>query len=259
MSPSPDTLATFQDFAEYLARIGGAVSLDHFRRAGLEVERKADESPVTVADRSAEQAMRAAVAERFPDHGIVGEEFGGTIGERDWEWIIDPIDGTKSYVRGVPLYTTLVALLFQGQPMVGVIHCPPTGETVSAARGAGARDERGRGINCSSCSQLEDAWLMVTDPTDLLRREPGFGRRLMEAAGASRTWADGYGYLLIARGDADLMVDPIMNPWDIAALGVIVREAGGLFTDIDGNTQTLGDSALAASTPELHAAVMELR
>lgn len=257
--PDPLELAAFRDFAEYLARIGGQLSLGFFRDAGLKVERKADDSPVTVADRQAEQVIREAIRARYPDHGILGEEYGAAAGSAEWEWIIDPIDGTKSFVRGVGLYTTLVALLYRGEPLVGVIYCPPTGELVSAVSGQGARDAGGRPVTVSGCTRLAEAWLMLTDPSDFLRREPSFSERLLREVEASRTWADGYGYLMLASGRADIMVDPIMSPWDIAALGVVVREAGGVLTDLDGTRQALGSSAIAAATPELHNAVLAVR
>ncbi|MCG8480247.1 MAG: hypothetical protein MI724_14215, partial [Spirochaetales bacterium] len=200
-------LREYLDAAREFARIGGKVSLGWFRADALEVERKADDSPVTVADRRTEEAMREAILRRFPDHRIVGEEFGGELGAHRYQWVIDPIDGTKTFVRGVPLYTTLVALVIDGNPAVGVIYCPPTGEMASAALGCGAWDERGRRMHVSDTARLEDAWFFSTDPADLLRRHPEWGHALLTRSAAVRTWADAYGYLLLARGDADLMFD----------------------------------------------------
>jgi histidinol phosphatase-like enzyme (inositol monophosphatase family) len=251
--------AEYLDAAREFARIGGRLSLDWFRRSNLEIERKADESPVTVADRQVETALREAILRRFPDHTVVGEEYGGSLGSAEYEWIVDPIDGTKSYIRGVPLYTTLVALVVRGAPVVGVIYCPPTGEMAAAARGLGAWDEYGRRLQVSKTVRPEDAWFLTTDPADLLRRHSRWGASLMRSAGAVRTWADAYGYLLVARGDADAIVDPIMSPWDIAPLGVIIREAGGTFTDTDGVEQAIGTSAIATATAELHTALLSLR
>ena len=249
----------YLDAAMSFARLGGRLSLDWFRRVDLAVERKADESPVTVADRAVETAVREAISRRFPDHAVVGEEFGGRLGESSHEWIIDPIDGTKSFIRGVPLYTTLVALVVDGTPEVGVVYCPPTGEMVAAARGCGAWDEYGRPVRVSGRETLEEAWFLTTDPADLYQREPRWTRGLLESTLSVRTWADAYGYMLVARGDADLIIDPIMSPWDIAPLGVVIREAGGTFSDIDGADRAIGRSAVAAASPELHRAALALR
>lgn len=248
--------AEYLDAAREFARIGGRVSLDWFRRESLEVERKADESPVTAADRHVETVIREAILRRFPDHAVVGEEHGGTVGAAEYEWIVDPIDGTKSFIRGVPLYTTLVALVVRGVPQVGVIYCPPTGEMAAAAIGLGAWDEYGRRMHVSGTTRLADSWFLTTDPADLLARHPQWAVAVMAKAAAVRTWADAYGYLLVARGDADAIADPIMSPWDIAPLGVIIREAGGTFTDVAGGEQAIGTSALAAASPELHAELL---
>ncbi len=249
----------FHDFARDLARSGGAVTLDWFSRRELVVETKADDSPVTVADRTTEEVIRRMITDRFPHHAVVGEEHGGSIRGKGFEWVIDPIDGTKTFVRGVPLYTTLVALLENGVPVAGVIYAPATGEMVSALSGHGAWDERRRPVGVSGTTRLEDAWYVTTDPVDFHRRHRGFSTDLLTQCRSSRTWADAYGYMLLARGAVDIMLDPILAPWDVAALGVIVREAGGVFTDFSGVEQNLGESALACATPELHRAVMTLR
>ncbi|MFP4153664.1 MAG: inositol monophosphatase family protein [Alkalispirochaeta sp.] len=254
---------THTPYEEYLesaisfARLGGDHTMHFFRRR-IEVERKADDSPVTVADRETEQKIRAAITDRYPDHRVVGEEYGGTLGSSEWEWIVDPIDGTKSFIRGVPLYTTLVALLHRGRPVVGVIHAPAIGDTVAAAVGSGAYDQNGDTIAVSKCTTIGDAWFMTTDPHNLVDLHRDAGCALFAETAAVRTWADGYGYLLLARGDADVVIDPLMSPWDIAPLSVVIREAGGVFTALDGSIDDLGRSTLAAATPELHAAVARL-
>ena len=252
-------LLPYLDAARDFARTGGDLSLRWFRREELEIEHKADDSPVTAADRAVEQAIRRSILRRFPDHAVVGEEYGGALGQQRFEWIIDPIDGTKSFVRGVPLYTTLVALLVDGTPQVGVVYCPATGEMASAAHGMGAWDELNRPLRVSGVTELSKAWLGTTDPSDFLRREGGWAENLLRQAEASRTWADAYGYLLVARGDMDLMIDPIMSPWDIAPLPVIIREAGGVFFDIAGGQPALGSSAVAAASPALAENALELR
>lgn len=258
-SPSRQQLLTWHDAARDLARTGGLATRRWFGDRELTVERKADASPVTVADRHAETVMREAIAARFPDHRVVGEEHGGEVCGQGCEWVLDPIDGTRSFVRGVPLYTTLVALLVDGAPVVGVIFAPATGELVSAARGCGARDEQGRPVRVSGVTDLGRAWALTTDPAELHRRQRDLSDGLLAGCAGLRTWADGYGYLLLARGDADVMIDPQMSPWDIAPLGVVIGEAGGTLTDLDGRSDHLGASCLAAATPQLHAAVLALR
>ncbi|WP_018525206.1 inositol monophosphatase family protein [Alkalispirochaeta alkalica] len=255
---SEPELLMFLDFAQNLARIGGSVSLDWFARHDLAVEQKSDDSPVTIADKATEAAIRREISRRFPDHAILGEEQGGTLGDHTYQWVIDPIDGTKTFIRGVPLYTTLIALLREGEPVVGVIYAPATGEMVSAALGHGARDERGRAVKVSSTTALKDAWFATTDPADLYKRDPRLSTGLLEHCLAARTWADAYGYMLLARGAIDIMTDPVMSPWDIAPLGIIVREAGGVFCNLQGESPAIGTSALACATAELQRAVLAL-
>lgn len=252
------TISELHDAAREIARIGGRTTLDWFARQDLTVERKDDESPVTIADQTTETVIRDAIRRRFPHHSIVGEEHGGAITGHGIEWVIDPIDGTKTFIRSVPLYTTLVAVLQEGEPVVGVIYAPATGELVSGAAGLGARDERGRLVHVSSVTTLEDAWFGTTDPSDFLRRNPALVTTLLSRCKSTRTWADAYGYMLVARGAIDVMIDPIVSPWDVAPLGVIVREAGGVFTDLSGASTLLGESAIACSTLQLHNAVMAL-
>jgi histidinol phosphatase-like enzyme (inositol monophosphatase family) len=240
--------------ARSFALTGGAVAHKWFRHAGLHVDAKADNSPVTIADRSAEQAIRAAITHRFPGHPILGEEDGGTLQSEGPLWIIDPIDGTKTFIRGVPLYTTLIAFLQDGVPQAGVIYAPATGEMVSAYYGGGTWDENNKRCTVAADVELEEAWFGTTDPTDLFRRHQSFTTAMLRDSGATRTWADGYGYLLLARGDLHIMADPILAPWDIAALALVVREAGGVFSDFSGKTPPLGDSALATASVSLHQA-----
>lgn len=248
---------TLMDVAVEVAIDGGKKTLEYFRRP-IQIERKADESPVTIADKETEQRIRTLIEDRYPTHHIVGEEFGGSLGSDEWEWVIDPIDGTKSFIRGVPLYTTLVAVVHKGNPVVGVIYAPATGELAAAAEGHGAFDGDGNRLSTSGCTSIDTAWFLTTDPHDLSMRHPRFAKQIIERCAAVRTWADAYGYLLLARGDADLMIDPIMSPWDIAPLSVVLREAGGTFTSLYGEKRDLGSSALAAGTEELHSEALNL-
>ncbi len=258
--PARRDLIALHDTAREITRSAGAVSLKYFRIPGLVVETKSDQSPVTIADKETERALRDAVALRFPDHAILGEELGTEQDRPDaqWTWIFDPIDGTKSFIRGVPLYTTLTALLFRGEPVVGVIYAPATGEMVSAFTGGGAWNEHNRRVHTAKTTEIARSWCMVTDIRNLTERHPHMATELIRRSAGLRTWADAYGYLLVARGDADVSIDPIMNPWDIAPLGVIIREAGGTFSGLDGSDLPVPDSALASCTPELHKTVLDL-
>ena len=256
-SVGTEELYALMDAARDFARSGGDMSRQWFRHE-VEVERKGDLSPVTVADKTIELHLREMIARRFPSHAIVGEEHGGAISGRGYEWVLDPIDGTKSFIHGVPLYTTLVALLVDGYPLVGVIYNPISGEMVSAARGCGAWNEYGVRVSVRQTSTLSEAWLMTTDVTHLLRCKPRWASTLLTSCRTSRTWADGYGYLMLACGRADVMVDPEMHPWDIAPLSVIIEEAGGVITTIDGDDDPLGGSCLACATEGLHREVLSL-
>jgi histidinol phosphatase-like enzyme (inositol monophosphatase family) len=248
----------YRRWAQDLAGEAGEITLRYFRK-GIEVRQKADQSPVTQADTETEQLLRERIEERFPEHGLIGEEFGSSFKgqeQPEYTWIVDPIDGTKSFVHGVPLYTVLIALLHRGEPVVGIIHNPVTGETASAAAENGAW-LNGTPARVSDTEHLEDAWLQVTDYVDFLRRQHSFAMEVMERAAAGRTWADGYGYLLVATGRSDCMIDPIMQPWDIAAVKPVITEAGGVFSDFEGNTRGVGRSAIAG-TPSVHRELLEL-
>ncbi len=207
------------DFALDAAWQAGRITLGHFQ-TGVAVERKKDYSPVTIADRASEQKLRELIGRYWPDHGILGEEFGQNSGSGDYTWILDPIDGTKSFVQGVPLYAVLVALTEKQLPVVGVAHFPALNETVYAARGLGCH-WNGRRARVSQVGELKDAVLLgsevaVTASTgDVAARARGW-QRLIEATYIQRTWGDAYGYALVATGRAEIMADPIVNPWDCA-------------------------------------------
>ncbi len=225
-------------FAVEIAREAGDLTLKYFRRDDLQVDRKADESPVTVADRSAEELLRARIAKDFSGDGIIGEEFGEESGNSGYQWILDPIDGTKSYIHGVPLYTTLVAVLRDGEPIAGVIHAPAVGETVYAAKGGGcwylgkASDEP-RAARVSRVKDLRESLLLTTEVASFTTHRTKDAiesfLRLQRAARLCRTWGDGYGYLMVATGRAEIMIDPVVNIWDAAPLQTVIEEAGGQF------------------------------
>lgn len=216
-----------------VATVAGEVARHHFGR-GLVPELKPDGSPVTLADREAEQAARAWLAERFPRDGVFGEEFGRERSDAARQWLIDPIDGTRSFVRGVPLWGTLAACIEGGLVVASAAVFPSAGRSICAAKGGGAHAD-GTRARVSSLPSLESALLLATDFTfggDATRTARTAA--LAGAAGASRTWGDAYGYLLVATGAAEIMLDGPFQPWDAAPVMLIVEEAGGVFTDWHG-------------------------
>lgn len=234
------------DAAQELARRAGAVALKHFRSA-LTVEAKSDGSPVTIADRGAEAAARDWITRRFPDDGILGEELGAHLPNARRRWIIDPIDGTKSFVRGVPLWGTLVAVCEGQRVLAGAAFFPGVDEMVVAAPGLGCWWNGAR-ARVSAVSSLASATVLTTDERfreDEAKRR-GW-RQLSEAASVSRSWGDCYGYLLVATGRAEAMVDPIVAAWDAAALFPVITEAGGVFTDWSGNATAFAGSVVATN------------
>jgi histidinol phosphatase-like enzyme (inositol monophosphatase family) len=254
VSGRPD-LATILAAAERFALEAGELTLRYFG-TDLQVEDKEDGSPVTLADREAEGLIRARIGAEFPGHGILGEEYGPERENADIRWILDPIDGTRAFMRGVPLYGVLIGVEVGGDAKVGVVHFPALGETVSAAVGRGCR-WNGRAASVSRVSALERSLILTTDVEEILTRPQGPGwRRLAGAAHTSRTWGDAYGHVLVATGRAELMVDPILSPWDAAPLLPILSEAGGLFTDLQGRATIRGGSAVS-SNGLLHATALE--
>ncbi|MGQ0505820.1 MAG: histidinol-phosphatase [Myxococcaceae bacterium] len=240
------TVSTLMEVAAEVARKAGEVALSHYRR-GVSVETKSDGSPVTLADRAAEQAAREIIARRFPTDGILGEEHGETNPGARRRWILDPIDGTKSFVRGVPLWGTLVAVAEGEDVLVGVANFPPVGELLVAGKGQGCLWNGSR-CHVSAVSELSKATVLVTDPR--FEQFPDWGtrwRQLEQRAAVARGWGDCYGYLLIATGRAEVMADELLAPWDSAALHPIITEAGGVFTDFTGTPGAFGKSGLATN------------
>jgi histidinol-phosphatase len=218
------------EFAVELAKGAGDITLKYFRKTP-ETTTKTDGSYVTIADREAEAYIRRQIAERFPEDGILGEEEGESTGRSGRRWIIDPIDGTFAFVHGVPFYGVLIGVETDGEMNAGVINIPAVGEIVSAGKGLGCY-LNGEPTRVSQNAKLEDALLLCTDFTACARYGFGKAAELLQArAKASRTWGDCYGYVLVATGRADVMLDPVMNLWDCAALLPIMEEAGGTFTD----------------------------
>ena len=234
------------DLLSDVARVTGAAAMRHFTTQ-LTVETKTDGSPVTVADREAERAARDWIAARFPDDAVLGEEYGETPAAQGRRWIIDPIDGTKSFVRGVPLWASLIALTDATGALGGAAFFPAVDELVVAAPGQGCW---WNGARCavSQVSALGNATVLTTD--ERFAGQPARQRAWTAlAAGASvaRTWGDAYGYLLVATGRAEVMVDPITNVWDVAPILPIIEEAGGVFTDWSGSRTPFGGDAIATN------------
>jgi myo-inositol-1(or 4)-monophosphatase len=238
-------LQEFLDFAVDAATQAGRIALGHYR-TGVDVEWKADRSPVTVADRVVEELLRKRIEHRYPDHGIVGEEGGEVRRDATRRWIIDPIDGTQSFIRGVPLWGVLIGLEVGGEMIVGVVSMPAVNETVSAAKGLGCR-LNGHPVHVSGVERLDEALVVYTDSHELARRRPAAWATLQARSRLQRGWGDCYGHLLVATGRADVMLDPVMSPWDCAPLLPILGEAGGTFTDWEGQATIYGGHAISTN------------
>lgn len=234
------------------AYIAGRGTLKHFD-AGIAVDLKSDQSPVTVADREAEALLRSMIRASYPTHGILGEEE-GTEGSQNERWVIDPIDGTKSFITGVPLYATLLSFELDGEPQFGVAYFPALDTMVCAAKGEGTY------INGRRCRvrQNDDigAAIICTGSFDSLRKRglhEGVAK-LSEQAMFSRTWGDAYGHCLVATGRADMMLDPVVARYDVSSIKVIVEEAGGSFTSFSGETGIFSEAV--STTPALRDQVL---
>lgn len=241
-----ESLRDLLEFAVDLSEKAGEITLRYFQ-GHLAVETKPDASPVTIADREAETYIRQTIESRFPHDGLIGEEFGERRADARRRWIIDPIDGTFSFVHGVPLYGVLIGVEQEGEPLLGVIRLPALNETVAAARGEGCH-WRGQRAQVSNTSHISDATCLTTDlKFDAYPAQSAGLNRLVEATGGARTWGDCYGYVLVATGRADIMIDPLMHVWDCAALLPIVEEANGRFTDWRGQRTIRGGNAVASN------------
>lgn len=248
-------VADILEAAREFAAEAGEVTLRYFGGV-VESEAKSDGSPVTRADREAEQLLRTRIGGRFPHHGILGEEFPPTNEGADVRWILDPIDGTRSFMRGVPLYGVLIGVEVEGEPVVGVAHFPALGEMVSAGAGMGCH-WNGNPIVVSGVDSLDRALVLTTDVERILSSGHGSGwRKLQQASSFSRTWGDCYGHILVATGRAEVMVDPVLSPWDAGPLLTILTEAGGTFTSMEGEATIHGGSGIS-SNGLLHSAVLE--
>jgi histidinol-phosphatase len=239
-----DDLQAYLAIAREAARIAGEVIMPLYE-SSLTVELKADRTPVTAADRGAEEAIRAFLQRECPTHGILGEEFGEIAGDGRYRWILDPIDGTKSFIRRVPLFGTLIALEHDGIPVVGVIACHAAGDTAYAATGSGAF-VNGTRAHVSAISSVGGGVVCAGSTRTLVRDHGRAFAGIMATGAALQTWGDCFGYLMVATGRAEAMLDPEMSIWDAAALYPVITEAGGRMTTWEGR-DGVGDSVVASN------------
>jgi histidinol phosphatase-like enzyme (inositol monophosphatase family) len=243
---SGESPALLLEFAVEVAWRAGRATLAHYQ-TGVRAETKPDQSPVTIADREAERIARELIEARFPRDGIVGEEAGERRPNAKRRWIVDPIDGTRSYVCGVPFYGVLIALEEEEDALIGVVHFPALSETVFAARGEGCW-WNGRRSLVSGTTKLDHATIVTTDAESFEAHGRAAGwNRLRSRARQCRTWGDAYGYALVATGRAEAMIDPIVSIWDVAPMAPIIEEAGGVLTDWNGKPGHRGANAIATN------------
>jgi histidinol-phosphatase len=251
-------LQSILDFAVEAAQGAGTFTLDYFDGATA-FDTKPDNTPVSAVDRGAEEILRKRIAAAFPEDGIVGEEFGEQPGRSPARWILDPVDGTVSFVSGVPLYSVLIGYEWAGEMLAGVIHLPALRETVYAGRGLGCR-WNGRPARVSTISDLTRARLVLTSAKLLYQHGRGAAyERLRAACYVDRGWSDAYGYALLATGRAEIVLDPAVSIWDTAALLPIVTEAGGTLTDWSGRATHTAPAVIATNGALFNAVMAEVR
>jgi len=251
------------EFAADVAAEGGAQALSHFRNP-IAIDKKSDRSPVTEADRATEQLIRSRIAQEFPTHAILGEEF-GTQGSNDAPlWVIDPIDGTRSFISGWPIWGTLIALVKEGVPCLGALELPALDESWLGIAGGGSWFRSGRSTRTacrtSGCTDIEQARLYTTSPDYFDETERQAYQSLANSVAMTRFGGDCYSYGLLASGHVDLVLETRLQPYDFLALIPVIEEAGGVITDWKGETLHLGsgEQVVAAATPELHAQALAL-
>jgi histidinol phosphatase-like enzyme (inositol monophosphatase family) len=245
----------FTEFICTLAEQSGEVIKPYFASADLAIEIKEDQTLVTQADRQAEAVMRDLIRKRYPAHGILGEEFGPENASAEFVWTLDPIDGTFSFARGCPLFGTLIGLLLCGTPILGVINHPVLNQLCIGNNAETTLN--GRAVRLRATDHLSDAMLLTTDLASIdNHRRKGF-EELLKRTRLYRTWGDCYGYLLVASSGADIMLDPMMNPWDILPLIPIIQGANGVITTWSGTDASQGNSCVATNKT-LHPQVLEI-
>ena len=242
-------------FINLLAKESASTIRKYFR-ASINVECKKDFSPVTIADKLAEEKMRVLIQKEFPLHGIIGEEFGIQNPDAEYVWVLDPIDGTKSFISGALSFGTLIALLKNGKPIIGLINHPILNEFL-----IGDNDStflNGKAVQMRDCNNISDATLLTTDHFNIGKYfdQTKFDK-LASRAKLYRNWGDCYGYYLLATGFSDIMIDPIMSIWDSMAIIPIIKGAGGMITDYHGNDPTIGNS-IVASNKKIHFEIIKI-
>lgn len=254
---TPQEISKRLKTATEIALATSETAMARFRKP-LDVTEKSDASPVTLADQETERAIRAALEKAFPGDGVLGEEYGQSGDKKDM-WIVDPIDGTRSFITGLPLFGMLLGYLHQGAPMLGVINMPALGEAFAGAPGLGAM-MNGEPINVSDCRALGGAKLFINEPDKIATDAPGAFQKLTGAAALRRFGADCYPHALVAAGHADAVVDYGLQPYDYLPVAAVVEAAGGIMTDWTGAPLTLSSNGrtVTAATPELHRALLDL-
>lgn len=255
MVTGSESLEDILEFAVDLAWQAGHIALGYFQTE-VATDSKADGTPVTVADRETEKYLRSAIRKMYPRDGLVGEEFGVDEGPNERSWILDPIDGTKSFVRGVPLFGLLIGVAIDSRPVVGVMHFPALGETIAARRGGGCY-WNGRRVFVSKENDLSSALVTMSEVPEPGSIAAATLDPLLRKSGDRRTWGDCFGYSMVASGRAEIMIDPEASPWDLAAIQPIIEEAGGRFSSMGGEESIWSGSAVA-SNGYLHDSVLEL-
>ena len=248
-------LKNLTPFLQLLSNESAEIIKRYFRTS-INVESKSDSSPVTIADKLAEEKMREIISKEFPAHGIIGEEFGNVNDDAEYVWVIDPIDGTRSFISGALSFGTLIALLKNGKPIIGVINHPILDEFL-----IGYNQDcllNGSKVEIRNCTTINQALLLTTDHLNIgkYQNQNKFDK-LTKMVKLYRNWGDCYGYNLLATGFADIMIDPIMSVWDSMALIPIIKGAGGIITDYQGNDPTVGNS-IVASGKEIHSDVIRI-
>ena len=262
LRPMSDPISSRLNFALESSSRAAELILRYYHLGDVTVELKADKTPVTAADQGAEQLLRAEILKAFPHDGVLGEEFGETPGTSGYRWILDPVDGTKSFIAGVPLFGTLVGVEFKGEPVIGLSRFPALGEVVYGSKGQGAwrqvGDAKPQQARVRNTARLEDGIFTFTSVGgwDAAGKSEAF-ERLCRTARLTRGWGDCYGHCLVATGRADVHVDPVMSLWDCGALLPILTEAGGLFLSWDGVETTTGGNGIS-TTPALKDQVLDL-
>jgi len=256
------TAVDFAGFVDRLATVSGDAILPFFRTS-LGVENKGGSGafdPVTAADRAAETAMRTLIRANFPDHGIIGEEFGNERTEAEYVWVLDPIDGTKSFIGGMPAWGTLIALTRSGEPVYGMMHQPFTRERFTGdSNSARYRGPAGdRALHVRRCAGLDEAMLMTTSPLLMKAADRAAFGKVEQAVKLSRYGGDCYAYCMLAAGHVDLVIETELKPYDILPLIPIIAGAGGIVTGWDGSSPRAGGRIIAAGDKRVHAAAMAL-